>query len=291
MQKNFAIGTNCMVFGSNTQGRHGKGAALYARQHHGAVYGVAEGRTGNAYAIITKELRRGYPPVTLDEVRVGVERFLVYAREHPELEFQVTRIGCGLAGFREEDIKGLFADAPTNCQLPEGWRGTAKTYAGIGARDTPQEVLDLMTRYAGWAAKEGHVLRSGGAHGADEAFMKGAGEACEVYLPWRGYNGHEGHVVTSEAVQLASEYHPGWERCSQGVRKLHGRNMHILMGPALDKPVGYVVCWTPGGRVQGGTGQALRAAADLGVPVCNLGRWTGLDEMRRGLYAFIQGLS
>lgn len=110
------------VFGSNRQGRHGAGAALYARQHHGAKYGVAEGPTGEAYAIVTKELRRGYPPVTLDEVREGVERFLEYARTHYDQTFQVTRIGCGLAGFTEEEIAPLFSEAPYNCALPEGWR-------------------------------------------------------------------------------------------------------------------------------------------------------------------------
>lgn len=110
------------VFGSNRQGRHGAGAALYARQHHGAVYGVAEGPTGEAYAIITKELRPEYPPVTLDEVREGVERFLEYARTHYDQTFQVTRIGCGLAGFAEEEIAPLFSGAPFNCARPEGWR-------------------------------------------------------------------------------------------------------------------------------------------------------------------------
>ena len=109
------------VYGSNRQGRSGAGAALYAVRHHGAEYGVAEGPTGNAYAIITKELRRGYPPVTLGEVREGVQRFLEYARTHYDLTFQVTRIGCGLAGFREEEIAPLFSGAPPNCQLPEGW--------------------------------------------------------------------------------------------------------------------------------------------------------------------------
>ena len=110
------------VFGSNRQGRHGAGAAYHARSKYGAEYGVAEGPTGEAYAIVTKELRPGYPPVTLDEVREGVQRFLEYARTHYDLTFQVTRIGCGLAGFTEEEIAPLFSEAPYNCALPEGWR-------------------------------------------------------------------------------------------------------------------------------------------------------------------------
>lgn len=110
------------VFGSNREGRHGKGAALAARLEHGAKYGVARGFTGNAYAIVTKELRKGFPPVTLEEVGREVETFLTHARRMTNTEFQVTRVGCGLAGFKEGDIKKMFVNAPPNCHLPEGWR-------------------------------------------------------------------------------------------------------------------------------------------------------------------------
>lgn len=107
------------VFGSNTQGRHGKGAALEARQNWGAIYGQAEGRQGNSYAIITKELRAGYPKVSLTDVMNGVERFLDYAANHPEDRFLVTAIGCGLAGFSTEVIGPLFDDRPNNVVLPK----------------------------------------------------------------------------------------------------------------------------------------------------------------------------
>lgn len=107
------------VFGSNRQGRHGKGAALFARQHHGAIYGQAEGLQGDSYGIITKELRAGQPPVTFAEVAEGVKRFLAFAAAHPEVEFDVTPIGCGLAGFRPQQIAILFALAPSNVHLPK----------------------------------------------------------------------------------------------------------------------------------------------------------------------------
>jgi len=89
--------TTVFVFGSNREGRHGKGAALEAHRNWGAVYGQAEGRQGNAYAIVTKELRSNKPPVRLTEVAAGIVKFIAYAAYHPELEFQVTSIGCGLA--------------------------------------------------------------------------------------------------------------------------------------------------------------------------------------------------
>lgn len=109
------------VFGSNRQGRHGKGAALTARLHHGAVYGQARGRQGNSYAIVTKELRPNQPPVTLLDIRCGVIDFLTYAADHPYDTFQVTRIGCGLAGFTDDQIGPLFKGAPAHVHLPPAW--------------------------------------------------------------------------------------------------------------------------------------------------------------------------
>lgn len=108
------------VFGSNLAGRHGKGAALFALQNHGAEYGVGIGRTGNAFAIPTKDDNLCTLP--LDSICRYVNGFIEYAKEHPKLEFQVTKIGCGLAGYQESDIAPLFNDAPENCHLPDGWR-------------------------------------------------------------------------------------------------------------------------------------------------------------------------
>ena len=108
------------VFGSNLAGRHGKGAALHARQHHGAEYGTGTGRTGDAFAIPTKDEHLRTLP--LDSIRRYVNGFIAYAKEHPGLHFEVTKVGCGLAGYQEHDIAPLFRDAPQNCHLPEGWR-------------------------------------------------------------------------------------------------------------------------------------------------------------------------
>lgn len=108
------------VFGSNLAGRHGAGAALFARQHHGAVYGCGEGLQGNAYAIPTKNAR--LQTFSLGSIAAHVATFLDFALTHPELTFNVTRIGCGLAGYTDAQIAPMFADAPANCVLPEGWR-------------------------------------------------------------------------------------------------------------------------------------------------------------------------
>lgn len=111
--------TPIFVFGSNLAGRHGKGAALEARLKHGAVYGQGEFRQGNSYAIPTKDTQLRTLP--LDVIAVRVREFLNYARACPELTFNVTRIGCGLAGYTDSQIAPMFKGAPINCNLPEGW--------------------------------------------------------------------------------------------------------------------------------------------------------------------------
>lgn len=116
------------VFGSNTQGRHGAGAARCAVQYYGAIYGQAEGRQGYSYAIVTKELRPGYTQPGMQEIRAGVERFVEYARAHPELCFYITAVGCGLAGFNPRDVAPMFRNVPENCLLPPRW----ERYLGSG---------------------------------------------------------------------------------------------------------------------------------------------------------------
>lgn len=109
------------VFGSNLAGRHGKGAALFALKHRGATYGCGRGRVRDSYAIPTKDHSLRTLPLT--EIREFVNEFLFYARRHPELEFEITAIGCGLAGYKPDQIAPMFAKAPKNCQLPDEFRG------------------------------------------------------------------------------------------------------------------------------------------------------------------------
>jgi hypothetical protein len=105
------------VFGSNLAGRHGKGAALYAYQERGAIYGQGKGLQGTSYAIPTKG--RQMERLGVAEIRYHVQEFLRFARRTPEFTFEVTPIGCGLAGYRPRDIAPLFIGAPANVKLPE----------------------------------------------------------------------------------------------------------------------------------------------------------------------------
>lgn len=104
------------VFGSNLAGRHGKGAALYARQHHGAQYGKGEGIQGNSYAIPTKD--RALNTLPLATIALYVQGFIEFARRSPGMTYRLTPIGCGLAGYSPAEIAPMFKDAPHNVIIP-----------------------------------------------------------------------------------------------------------------------------------------------------------------------------
>jgi len=108
------------VFGSNLAGRHGKGAALFARQNHGAIYGCGEGRQGNRYGIPTKGFR--LEVLTLEQIDRHVASFLEHARLSPSDTFRVTPIGCGLAGYKPHQIAPMFAGSPENVILPSEFK-------------------------------------------------------------------------------------------------------------------------------------------------------------------------
>jgi len=92
------------VFGSNLSGMHGGGAARAAYNRFGAVWGQGVGLQGQSYAIPT--MQGG-----VETIKPYVDEFIAFAQAHPELKFLVTRIGCGIAGFRDEQIAPLFAAA------------------------------------------------------------------------------------------------------------------------------------------------------------------------------------
>ena len=113
------------VFGSNEKGLHGAGAAREALEKYGAIYGKGFGHWGNSFAIPTVGNAGSRPGIggklSLGEIEKYVEHFLAYAAWCNGLEFFITRIGCGLAGYKDADIGPLFAGAPPNCELPHGW--------------------------------------------------------------------------------------------------------------------------------------------------------------------------
>jgi len=107
------------VFGSNLAGIHGAGAAATALEDHGAVYGMGKGLQGRSYAIPTKGHQ--VQTLSLSIIERYVLTFLVFATTYPELTFKVTRIGCGLAGYKDAEIAPMFRGAPRNCQFDYKW--------------------------------------------------------------------------------------------------------------------------------------------------------------------------
>lgn len=104
------------VFGSNKDGFHAGGAARIAAQKFGAIWGKGVGLQGQSYAIPTMQ-------GDVDTIKPYVDEFIAFAKSHEELFFWVTRIGCGIAGFRDSDIAPLFKEALNlpNVALPESF--------------------------------------------------------------------------------------------------------------------------------------------------------------------------
>lgn len=124
-----------------------------------------------------------------------------------------------------------------------------------------------------------------------------AADACDVFLPWPGFEGRADDRVrlvrpAHAAYQIAARHHPNWSGCTPGARSLHARNAHEVLGATLDAPSKFLLCWTPDGadglsvpttRATGGTGQAIRIAVAYGVPVFNLERPDHRDRVERML--------
>lgn len=150
-------------------------------------------------------------------------------------------------------------------------------YAGIGSRETPQEILQLSKEIAAAFAAKGLGLRSGHAIGSDLAFESGCDEAGGVKEIWVA----EDSLANPHWEAYSMPFHPAPDRCSQWAKNLHARNAAIILGKDLDDPVKFVVCWTKDGKATGGTGQGIRIAEYLNIPVFNLRFDTGGEALKK----------
>lgn len=108
------------VFGSNLKGMHTGGAALQAAQDFGAENGIGEGLTGQCYAFPT--LGRDLHSRGIKALEFARDRLFATAKALPEKTFLLTKVGTGIAGYPEENMKALFINAPDNIIMPEGWK-------------------------------------------------------------------------------------------------------------------------------------------------------------------------
>jgi hypothetical protein len=151
-------------------------------------------------------------------------------------------------------------------------------YAGIGSRETPENVLDVMRSIGKLLALKNCILRSGGAKGADTAFEQGCDLVCgrkEIFLPQNSLDNDD------KAREITKQFHPNWEACNEFSKRLHTRNVYQILGSNLTTPSDFVVCWTVNGELQGGTAQALRIAEYYWIPIYNLGREGDLDKFKQ----------
>lgn len=172
-------------------------------------------------------------------------------------------------------------------------------YTGVGSQETPSDILDVMIMVGRKLASKGWVLRSGAAKGADSAFELGwfqwwaeqtpwPNQAyAEIYLPWNGFNSHGrdacfgGNIVPSmddynlwkQAIEVAKEIHPYWDRCSPAAKKLHTRNVYQVLGKDLKTPSRFVVAYSKldkHGEPTGGTRTAIKLAEKYEIDCFNL---------------------
>ena len=164
-------------------------------------------------------------------------------------------------------------------------------YTGVGSRKTPAEIRQIISKIAKRAAQLKMTLRSGGAQGADLAFEWAAKRVPDSPAPEIFYASD----ATDECRKLAAQVHPAWDRCSDFVRNLHGRNALQVLGRSLNDPSRFLVCWTPDGAEceaecsirTGGTGTAIRMASRNHIPVFNLARPNALPRLREFVHKIL----
>ncbi|MEC4749885.1 DUF4326 domain-containing protein [Methylomicrobium sp. Wu6] len=243
-----------------------------------AIYIGRGSHLGNPYAIGESGSR--------DEVLKAYELYL-----NKEIDQKNPIILLKLRELSEQSSLACYCrPAPCHGEIIERvWRERIKTmrhqrsvyYAGIGSRNTPEDVRAIMAKLARRLNELGFVLRSGGADGADSAFEDGA-KNKQIFLPWEGYNSRDSEFTSpsSEAFRVAEIIHDGWQYLKPGAQKLMARNSHQILGVDMRSPADFVVCWTPDGaeksnqrsRGTGGTGQAIDLADRFGIPVFNLAK-------------------
>lgn len=174
-------------------------------------------------------------------------------------------------------------------------------YAGIGSREVPDWVRELIVKTGSWLAKKGYALRSGGADGCDLAFEEGCdllNGKKEIFIPWYKFNNSNSELYLAStilqyetpALKMARKYHPCFDKLSDGAKKLQTRNCHQILGGDLQSPCDFVICYTKNGNGEGGTGQALRIAKDYGIPIFDFGNYKNIEDCRKAFNDFIDNL-
>lgn len=299
----------------NTVGKMGKGVALDIKERFpwvlapyqavctsrdllpGKIHVVRKGGFPTIINMATKEhYRDNSKPEWVGSGLIFLSRYLQLLEERaPGVVGSVTLPppGCGNGGLDWADVHHMarsylqpLSDLGIRINFtrerPENVLDDP-VYAGIGSRKTPLPVLEIMTEVGRLMAREGVLLRSGGAEGADSAFEAGADGNAEIFLPWAKRDRPHGIVKDCPVhLRMALSFHPFPHSLKDAGRKLMARNGCQIFGENFTRPSHCVICWTPEGLGKGGTGQALRLARTVGIPVIDLGspEWSTADPQR-----------
>lgn len=152
----------------------------------------------------------------------------------------------------------------------------SKYYCGVGSRQTPDYICQAFAKIASELSELNYILRSGGADGADLAFENGANKK-QIWLPWLGFNKSiEKFIFSKELTEPLARLvinNQHWDRLSEAGKKMHCRNVHQVLGNLVDEPVSeFVLCWTKGAEIIGGTATAIKLANKFDIPVFNFGK-------------------
>lgn len=167
-------------------------------------------------------------------------------------------------------------------------------YTGIGSRETPKEICELITMVAAKLASLGWIVRTGGAQGADEAFLAGCNGRTENFIPWKGFGQYGGQIPNLdrnwEYLQSVDDVNPLIHSRTtrnldkyKGFWKLQARNVSQVLGLNLDNPSKFCILYAPttSTGVTGGTNTAYQVAIQSGVKCFNLYDPAVVERLRK----------
>lgn len=236
------------VFGSNLEGIHGAGAAKFARDHRGAVLGTGVGKTGNAYALPTKDTP--YDTLPLEKITDYIHQFIYYVKDHPKDHFYVTRVGCKLAGYRDSQMAKIFRDvlSPlnpplTNIHIPYHWTAYIKDriiVSGCRSFRDPEHETMIEAGLKKFPKMERMIV--GGAWGIDHLAEKIAvkGNIPFTRFPawWERYGKAAGYLRNEAMLNESSGVVAIWDGESKGTNAMIqlANQAHVDLYLSLVKP-------------------------------------------------------
>jgi len=181
------------VFGSNLKGAHGAGAARLAEEKFGAVFGQGVGLQGNSYALPTKDYNLS--TLHLSEIQPYVDELWQFAKNNQTLQFLITKVGCGLAGYSVEDVAPLFYKfiALDNITLPQEFTDIVAPYGVIDGFKAMNTYDDGRLNCRGFDFKVGEVYTQSGAIVA----CKNGFHYCEKIIDTLNYYNRKNNTLAS----------------------------------------------------------------------------------------------